>query len=387
MTERIRVLIAEDEVGVRDALTELLGSDPGLDVVATAADADEAIALAHTKRPDVALLDVKMPAGGGARAAREIRRDLPKTQLVALSAYDDRATVLEMLRAGVVGYMVKGAPAEEILSTIHRSMQGQGSLSVDVTAGVIHELTSLLDRSEALATELADLNRTKSEMIQILSHELFTPITAIQASAMTVAEHGAEMDRGDLQAMLDGVGSAGTRIKRLIGNLSAAARLGREGVELPNRPLPAGALVTTALAEFPEEARLVQPPEGEALKQLLWATPDLAVRALVIVLENALQLSPEHELVELRVLSEPERIAVAVLDRGPGVAEEQRGLIFEAFTQQDASTTRDHEGLGIGLYLTRRIMHAHGGSVTVDDRPGGGSAFTLSFAAYREPAR
>src|SRR5436309_14093271 len=98
--DRIRVLIADDEAAVRDALSDLIGSDESMEVVGTAGDADEAIELGRNERPDVALVDVKMPAGGGARAAREIRAESPQTHVVALSAYEDRSTVLEMLRAG-----------------------------------------------------------------------------------------------------------------------------------------------------------------------------------------------------------------------------------------------------------------------------------------------
>ena len=186
--DRIRVLIADDEVAVREALADLIGSDTSMEIAGAAGDADEAIDVAREARPHVALVDVKMPAGGGPRAARGIREESPQTHVVALSAYEDRRTVLEMLRAGVVGYIVKGSSAEEILYTIRRAMQGQGSLSVEVTADVIHELASLLDHAESLSRELEELNRTKSEMIQILSHELFTPITTIQGFAMTVAE-------------------------------------------------------------------------------------------------------------------------------------------------------------------------------------------------------
>ena len=172
--ERTRVLVAEDEEAVREALVDLLSSDATIDVVGSAKDANEAIEMAGESKPHVALVDVKMPGGGGARAAREIRTNSPQTHVVALSAYEDRRTVLEMLRAGAVGYLVKGTSADEILRTVRRSIRGQGSLSAEVTADVIHELVSLLDRSEALSRDLEELDHTKSELIQILSHELFT---------------------------------------------------------------------------------------------------------------------------------------------------------------------------------------------------------------------
>lgn len=101
--ERVSVLVADDDLPIREALAELVGEDERFELVGLAVDADEAIALAARERPRVALLDVKMPAGGGPRAAREIRQRSPSTHVVALSAYDDRATVLEMSAPGRSG--------------------------------------------------------------------------------------------------------------------------------------------------------------------------------------------------------------------------------------------------------------------------------------------
>jgi EAL domain-containing protein (putative c-di-GMP-specific phosphodiesterase class I) len=145
---RVRVLIADDERALRDALAGLLAQDPGVELVGTAGDADEAVALARDERPDVALLDVKMPAGGGPRAAREIGRHSPRTRVIALSAFEDRGTVLEMLRAGAVGYLVKGTPGDEILGSIRRVAGGRATMSDEVIDGIVHELSSQLRREE-----------------------------------------------------------------------------------------------------------------------------------------------------------------------------------------------------------------------------------------------
>ena len=148
----IRVLIADDEGEVRSALADLIDAERALDLVGAAADADEAIELAIAQRPDVALVDVKMPGGGGARAAREIVASSPHTRVLALSAYEDRTTVLEMLRAGAVGYLVKGTAPEEIVASIGRAVRGQTSLSAEVMGSVVHELSSQL-RRQASETE------------------------------------------------------------------------------------------------------------------------------------------------------------------------------------------------------------------------------------------
>lgn len=86
----IRVMIADDEETVRDALSAFLDDDEEISIVGSGHDAEEAIAIAAAQRPDVALLDVRMPEGGGQRAAREIGRVSPSTEVIALSAHDTR---------------------------------------------------------------------------------------------------------------------------------------------------------------------------------------------------------------------------------------------------------------------------------------------------------
>jgi signal transduction histidine kinase len=378
--ERIRVLIAEDEPTVRSALADLLASDPAVEVVAMAADADEAVALASQTAPDVALVDVKMPGGGGPRAARSIHEVSTFTRVIALSAYEDRRTVIGMLRAGAVGYVVKGAAAEEILRAIRRSLRGQGSLSVEVTADVISELVELLDRSEALAGELQELDRTKSELIQILSHELFTPMTTIQGFAGLVAEGGTPIGAEEMRSLAEGVARAGDRLKRLVGKLSAAARLDRPGVELATRPTSARELLAAAIAEFPRDRHRFEisiDPEDARL----WADAELGSRALAMLIENALAFSPPDEPIAIEARSAGEAVEIRVLDRGPGVPEALAEHIFRSFTQADPALTRRHEGLGIGLFLVELIMRGHGGRASYARRPDGGSDFAVAFPA------
>jgi PAS domain S-box-containing protein len=135
----IRVLIADDEPALRHALGELVEAEPELELVGSAADAAEAAALARETRPDVAVLDVRMP-GGGLEATRLIAEGSPETAVLALSAYEDRATVIAILQAGAVGYLVKGVPPEEIVDAIRRASRGQASLAAALTAEVLQEL-------------------------------------------------------------------------------------------------------------------------------------------------------------------------------------------------------------------------------------------------------
>jgi DNA-binding NarL/FixJ family response regulator len=125
VTEPIRVLVVEDEPGMRLALTSVVDSEPSLALAGTASDADEAIETARRVQPDVCLLDVRMPGGGGAHATRAIVEHSPGTRIVALSGLQDRDTVLEMADAGAIGYLVKGATPSELTDAIHAAARGE----------------------------------------------------------------------------------------------------------------------------------------------------------------------------------------------------------------------------------------------------------------------
>jgi EAL domain-containing protein (putative c-di-GMP-specific phosphodiesterase class I)/DNA-binding NarL/FixJ family response regulator len=139
----IRVLVAEDDPAVRGALVGLIQAEPSFELVGETASAADAIDLAEQEQPDVAVIDVRMP-GGGPTAVRGIKRKSPGTRMLAFSAADDRATVLEMLEAGVVGYLVKGSSIESIIESVEQAARGQSSLSVEVTGDVIEELVGQL---------------------------------------------------------------------------------------------------------------------------------------------------------------------------------------------------------------------------------------------------
>src|SRR6266508_4735551 len=149
----LRILIADDEPEVQEILISVVDADPGLELAGVAADAEKAVEVARVTRPDVALLDVSMPGGGGVRAALGIGWRSPRTHMVALSLHDDRATIVDMIRAGANGYVVKGASCEEILDALRWAAQGRGYFPLDVVRtlagenGAVSE-TAWLDPAE-----------------------------------------------------------------------------------------------------------------------------------------------------------------------------------------------------------------------------------------------
>lgn len=109
MNARIKLLIAEDDPALRSLLTQIVNDEDDLEPIGVASDAHEAAEIGAVFQPDVALLDVEIPKGGGVHAARQLRRRSPGKRLVALTSHEDGFTINAMLAAGVIGYIVKGA--------------------------------------------------------------------------------------------------------------------------------------------------------------------------------------------------------------------------------------------------------------------------------------
>jgi EAL domain-containing protein (putative c-di-GMP-specific phosphodiesterase class I)/ActR/RegA family two-component response regulator len=155
-SSRIRVLIADDDEMIRRTLVDVIDQTAGLAVIGTAKDADEAIRIASLRHPDVALLDVRMPNGGGSRAAREIRWRSPDTRILALSAHEDDESVENMLASGATSYLIKDSSLDDILEAITRSVEGGASLSRGLAQHVVSELGTRLARERGLAEERQD---------------------------------------------------------------------------------------------------------------------------------------------------------------------------------------------------------------------------------------
>jgi DNA-binding NarL/FixJ family response regulator len=125
MSAPIRVLIADDQGLVREGLATLLAAQDGIEVAATAADGQQAVALCDRHLPDVVLMDLRMPQLDGVEATRQIRSAHPQIEIVVLTTYADDASILGALQAGARGYLTKDAGAAEIARAVHAAAAGQ----------------------------------------------------------------------------------------------------------------------------------------------------------------------------------------------------------------------------------------------------------------------
>ena len=154
---RIRVLAADDQRVVREGLAMLLGLLPDVEVVGTAADGEEALALAGQLQPDVVLMDLRMPRVDGVEATRRLRASHPAIKVVVLTTYADDRSVIDALRAGALGYLTKDAGADEIRQALQRVASGQASLDPAVQMHLVEAIATTATATTTDAKPVAEL--------------------------------------------------------------------------------------------------------------------------------------------------------------------------------------------------------------------------------------
>jgi signal transduction histidine kinase len=255
------------------------------------------------------------------------------------------------------------------------------------------DLSSLLLRNARLYTtlartvdELRHAGRLKDHFLQNVNHELRTPLTAIVGWTDLFEEQ--DLDEKTLRRGLRQIRQSARVLLALIDDLLDLARLERGALTLDLKPVSLSEVIQRSvetvrlMAESRGVVLIVAPrpepmPPGRAdalrLQQILWN-----------LLANAIQFTPQHGRVVVRVEREPERYLVSVEDNGIGIPESELPHVFERFRQVDGSATRGHAGMGIGLALARSLVELHGGAIWASSIVGQGSRFT--FALQIRPA-
>ena len=131
----IRLLIADDHALVRSGLRSMLQREPGIEIVGEARNGREAVELCRSLRPDLVLMDVRMPEMDGLAATRTIKRERPETRVLMVTMHENRDYMLEATKAGAAGYVLKDASRNELLSTVRRVVDAEPSNSQAAQSG------------------------------------------------------------------------------------------------------------------------------------------------------------------------------------------------------------------------------------------------------------
>lgn len=229
-------------------------------------------------------------------------------------------------------------------------------------------------------TKFKEAEEAKSTFVSVISHELKTPVSLIKGYASTLRRDDAEWDQNTVRDGLAVIEEEADRLAELIDNLLDVSRVQSGTLKLSMVPLRidrlaeqiAGKFRTqsdrhTIVTDFPPDFPPIQGDEkrlGQAISNLLG---------------NALKYSPEGGEIRIAGRTNTDWIEIAVSDQGIGIAPEQQENIFERFYRVDNALTRETQGAGLGLFIVRSIVEAHGGHIRVESQPGQGTTFRFSL--------
>jgi DNA-binding NarL/FixJ family response regulator len=192
----VRVVLADDQRLVRESLATLLGLLEGIELLATASDGEEALALAAKHGPDVVLMDLRMPRMDGIEATSRLREQNPEVRVIALTTYADDESVLGAIRAGARGYLTKDASSQDIRTAILSVAAGDAALDPAVQSHVVAALASDGARAAGPGTSSApqlpdDLTAREAEVLRLIAEGLTNAEIAerLVVSPTTIKSH------------------------------------------------------------------------------------------------------------------------------------------------------------------------------------------------------
>jgi signal transduction histidine kinase len=331
---------------------------------------------------DLILADHHLPPGVGASALQIARERRPETPFIFVSSAAGDESAAEAMKNGAAGCVPKqrlGALAPLVRRTLREARDRRELRRVQ------SELRRTEERCRQLegAREAAEgANRLKDEFLATVSHELRTPLTAMLGWARML--RGADIDEATLEEGLETIERNANAQAQLIEDLLDLSRIVTGKLRLTVRPSEIVPVVHEAI----DSVRLAADAKGirlrllhEALGQgggLVSGDPDRLRQVVWNLLTNAIKFTPRGGSISVRIDRVGSRVRVSVTDTGRGIGRDFLPHVFDRFRQADASSTRRHGGLGLGLSICRHLVELHGGTIDAQSEgEGKGAVFTV----------
>lgn len=240
---------------------------------------------------------------------------------------------------------------------------------------------AIYEKERETVARLEELDQLKSDFVASVSHELKTPLTAIIGAAKTVNRKGNQMDPENHARFMEMIERQGGKLLRLVedvlttSQIESGRAMKRVLVDLKAAAAEVIEELSAATVGRGRDVRLVAEPD----KPQIWCDLIAMQQIMTNLIENALKYSGEQSRVIVTVKETTEAGILEVADNGVGISEEGLQVIFDRFHQVDSSSTRKVGGFGLGLFIVKQLVDAHGGDIDVTSTEGVGTTFTVRF--------
>ena len=229
-----------------------------------------------------------------------------------------------------------------------------------------------------LAKPLVEADRMRTALLNAVSHDLRTPLASASAAVQSLSNPEVQWSDEDRGELIDTAATSLQRLDRLVANLLDMSRLQAGALGIMTTPIALDEVVPLALDDIGASAAQVRLQIPEDVPLVL-ADPGLLERVLVNLIANALRHTPPEHEVLVAASAHGDTVEIRVADRGPGIPEDRREIVFRPF--QRLGDTENHNGVGLGLALSRGLAEAMSGTIVPDETPGGGVTMVLRLPA------
>jgi two-component system, sensor histidine kinase len=365
-TEPCMILNVDDDAANLYAKSRIL-KRAGYEIIEAGTGLD-ALRLVKETRPQLVLLDVKLPDITGLDVCRMIKQDPQSAHIMVLQISASHITTPDRvlgLACGADTYLTEPVESTELLATVQALLR----------------LYKREEENRQLLAQLREADRQKDDFLATLAHELRNPLHPIRG-AVELMRLNQQLDP-ETQWSRDVIDQQVNHLARLIDDLLDVARITRDKLELRKEKLCLAEVIKgavestrTFLESHGHQAIVALPPETVQLE----GDSVRLTQILVNLLNNAAKYTPKGEKIWLSATVVGDRAIISVKDSGVGIASDKLPRVFEKFYQVDRSLERSESGLGLGLTLTRRLVELHGGTLEArSDGLGNGSEFLVSL--------
>jgi signal transduction histidine kinase len=362
-----RILIIDDEEVVLDSCAQILEGE-GV-AIATASDGHQGLQSLEEFHPDLVFVDLKMPGLSGMQVIERIRALDPTIVTIVITGYATLASAIEAMQKGAYDFVPKPFTPEEFRLITRRGLEKRR---------LVLEAAALRREREALREQFA----------AIVSHELRSPLAAVQQNLMLLAKELAPGLTDPQKARLERVKGRIGDLLEMIDTWLRAYSSDLDRIREQFKATQLSPVITRAVENVQPLAHRKAIEINTTVREPLapvWGDEGVLTEALTNLVGNAVKYSHAGGRVLVEATETDGHVVISVRDFGVGIPSDELPHIFGDFFR-GAAGRAEEGGAGLGLAITRRIVNAHDGTITVDSAPGAGSTFVMTFPAMRSGA-